>query len=185
MMWTSIAALCASFQVSPAAPAQQPYVRYLVESFAPDHCELLRPFAGRPLERGEVSELRFFWQAHYLDLRDERLPDELAAFAARYPYTSWEARRVERSAVKGLPRVLYANAEVSVAETLDAGSVRETEVAVARRDGSGNFDFYVYDARGKIAVESTFPIGPRPAPTMCAACHFDPESGKFTRSPAR
>lgn len=185
MLMIFTATICGSFQVTPAATVQAAYVRYLVESFAPHHCEVLEPFAIRPMERGDVTELRALWQARYKDLRDERVPDTLAKFSVRYPYKSWPLRIVSMSAAKDRPRHLYEHADVSVAETLDEGLVRETEVAIARRDGSGNFDFYVYDADGEIAEMSTFPAGARPSPTICAACHFDQAAGVSKRSPAR
>lgn len=205
---------CGTWTFSATNAAQTPFVRFMVESFvafdAPrsaalsvsceDVPEALRPglgaFADRPLERPDVADLRVFWQEHYLAGRAargdlERVPATLDAFAAVFPYKTWPQRVIELSAVKRRTRVVYASDSVSVAETLetDAGDlgapVRETEVTTERRDGSGNWDFYAYDRLGQLEPESTFPAGPRPSPTICAACHYDSEAGLFIRSPAR
>jgi len=117
----------------------------------------------------------------------------------------WSRSRIA-SDVKGTVRVIYrtqrSGAEkrrakglppMSVAMTLKKGSedVRETELIIKREDGGLDWDFYVYDGDGKLAVSSLFlassgkkeTIGP--APYSCMTCHYNPNRRTFENLPRR
>jgi hypothetical protein len=107
--------------------------------------------------------------------------DEMGAATG---YESWQRTIVPFSAIKRKTRVIYRSPvgfepAISVSETHDstsgdASAARlETEVAVARRDGSGDWDFYAYDLAGRLSDHSFFPAGERPSPQVCITCHYD------------
>lgn len=104
--------------------------------------------------------------------------------------TQWKKTVIDKSEVKGLTRVLYSAPDISIAQTLEtedgdlAAPIRETEV-IAKREHSPNWDFYVYDSDGKIALRSTFRSArgkdiDSPVPTTCMACHYNSQNRHFT-----
>jgi hypothetical protein len=140
----------------------------------------------------DVRRTKALWSRLYLDTRAERdeqlvIPATLPEFQAVHGYASWPVEVVEHSGVKRAKRTIYRGhtadgRALSVSETEGpSGGVRETEIAIASKDGRGNFHFYVYDANGALAGESEFPAGTRPAPDVCATCHADAETGRVDR----
>ena len=107
-------------------------------------------------------------------------PPTLEAFRETvFDYENAEMNEIA-SAAKCVPRRLYEDDDlhVYVAETVDDGVVRETEIILGR-DGSGEpLDFAVYDEQGRLSDRSTFPtaggslrtIG---SPQVCMACHVN------------
>ena len=153
----------------------------------------LAPYSGRMMSASDLFQIRGIWQRWYGRSRTLRgdadlIPESLAAFATASNYRAWPVRIIATSAIKGLPRRIFRSPAgysptMSVAETLnaDGGGVRETEIAVERRGGRGDYDFYVYGGDGARADESEFPSGLRAAPLICAACHYDRAAGVIGR----
>ena len=89
------------------------------------------------------------------------------------------------SAAKCTPRRIYENRDthVYVAETVEEGEVRETEIIIGE-DGVGTpMKFLVYDAAGRLSDRSTFPtvggsLRTLGSPQICLGCHVD-----FERDP--
>lgn len=142
--------------------------------------------------RIDMRRTKALWSRLYLETRAERdelsvIPAALAEFQALHAYASWPVEVVEESSVKRARRTIYRGhtadgRALSVSETEGpSGGVRETEIAVATKDGRGDFRFYVYDASGVLASESEFPAGRRPAPDVCATCHADASTGRIDR----
>ena len=140
----------------------------------------------------DPERTRALWSKSYLATRAERgdteeLPDTLASFRSVHSFESWPSELVDPSAAKRVPRRIYRGSSrdgrtLSVAETLNPDqTVRETEVAIAAKSGSGDYHFYVYNAAGHLASESQFPSGIRSAPAVCLMCHIDVQSGRVAR----
>ena len=136
---------------------------------------------------GGFTALRGYWDAHSNESRHVRgqdLPDTTSGLP---DFTTWPRHIVKKSAVKRLTRVIYRGPGTSVAVTLatdqgDLGApVVDTEVAVDRRDGSGDADFYVYGADGRLTTKAPFPAGDKASPTICVSCHYRPELGRVVR----
>lgn len=119
-----------------------------------------------------------------------RLPADLASLEARFPERDLRCETLTDSWAKPQPRRICRDdaGQVSIAETLrDDGTVRETEVALARPGAPERWDFLVYDEAGRRSFTSDFGTddAPRilPAPQSCAACHYDDAAGSFRRRP--
>ncbi len=130
---------------------------------------------------------------YYLDSREERgnlqiIPDTVQEFIKITNYRSWKKETVN-SRVKKATRVIYRNQwkgrHISVAETWGdvqgALNLRETEIVLEAKREAGNFDFYVYDIEGRVAEQSEFPAGIRPAPLVCVSCHMSRGNQKTSR----
>jgi hypothetical protein len=139
--------------------------------------------------RIDMRRTKALWSRLYLETRVELavIPATLAEFQALHAYAGWPVEIIEQSGVKRARRTIYRGRTadgraLSVSETEGpSGGVRETEVAVATKDGRGDFRFYVYDASGVLASESEFPAGRLPAPDVCVTCHADAETGRIDR----
>lgn len=105
--------------------------------------------------------------------------------------TIWDYTRTSgqiiTSVPKAGPRRIYAEPAlgVYVAETLVDGSVRETEVQVAKRRADGAIDFLSYDHLGQQVRTDTFATGGggmrvAPSPYTCMACHYDKNARSFS-----
>jgi hypothetical protein len=145
----------------------------------------------------DPQELLDWWDRAHLSSLDQRhqnppIAPTLAEFVAHTGFQSWPQTVIRVSVVKRLTRVLYRSPEgvdpaISVAQTLETQTgdttapVRETEVAIERGDGSGNADFYAYNAEGRLSPTSQFPSGLRPLPSACLACHFHRSGRLFQR----
>jgi|GEM_PF-1287235 len=133
--------------------------------------------------------------APYLEARSRQHrayspPATLAEFKAATGFEQWPVEVVTRSRIKDFTRAVYhspagAPYTVSIAVTHDSQSgdlttaVRETEFLLRREDGSKNWDFYVYDATGKLATQSHFGRNLMPAPSICMNCHYDSADRAF------
>lgn len=118
------------------------------------------------------------------------LPADLASLEARFPERLLRCETLTDSWAKPQPRRICRDeaGRVSIAETLrHDGTVRETEVALARPGAPGRWDFLVYDEAGRRSFTSDFGTDEAPrilaAPQSCAACHYDDRSGSFRRRP--
>ncbi len=156
-------------------------------------CAELRRLADRAGDL-DPDRAESLWTRLYPETREERgdetlIPATLSAFRAELAYESWPTEVVALSRVKRAKRVIYRGRapdgrRVSVAETeTPEGEVRETEIAVSGKapDGDDDYHFYVYDAAGRLARQSEFPAGLRPAPEICVACHADFTTGRVNR----
>lgn len=139
-----------------------------------------------PLEQQLDRLLRARWQ---LSTEPRSIPERLEDFRTRHEAPRWRCETLRQSLAKPVPRRIcrHPAGYLSVAETLAAdGTVRETEIAIARGYDSG-WEFHVYDVRGERALESDFGDARSPrmlaAPQSCAGCHYDPARGRFTRRP--
>jgi hypothetical protein len=117
--------------------------------------------------------------------------------------TSWTRSVVAPSQVKGKARAFYRAPEnvprtdgcrFVIAETLTTiddstdATVRETEVIQARDDGSGDYDFFAFDAAGAMVTTSTFANASGhsvegPVPFTCMGCHYDRTQRTFQTRP--
>ena len=141
---------------------------------------------------GGFTALRAYWQAHSNEsraVRGQALPGHVSDLP---DFTAWPRRVIAKSAVKRQTRVIYRSPDgvvpgTSVAVTLatDTGDlsapVVDTELAVDRRDGSGDADFYVYDAAGALVDRAPFPSGDKPSPSICVSCHYRAATGRVPR----
>ena len=94
--------------------------------------------------------------------------------------------------MKNTGRIIYRRKSggLSISQTLDAaGAVRETEI-IKKRSHSENWDFYVYDEKGSLALQSTFStVGDKPrdisapVPITCLNCHYDTKARVFENTP--
>lgn len=146
----------------------------------------------------DLNLLQNWWNTWSYALRNRRgheklITDQISGFEARTGYKEWTKEVVAFSWVKHKTRVIYRSPSnqayfISVSETRDSetGDVTapliETEIAFERNDGSGNVDFYSYNADGQLSTTSIFPAGERPTPGVCMSCHHSPSTGKFERS---
>lgn len=118
------------------------------------------------------------------------LPANLASLEARFPEEGLRCETLTDSWAKPQSRRICRDdaGRVSIAETLrHDGTVRETEVVLARPGTPERWDFLVYDEAGRRGFTSDFGTdeAPRilPAPQSCAACHYDDAAGAFRRRP--
>ncbi len=143
------------------------------------------------LEEGHYEAARNFERASW------EIPEHVDGLAA-LGFRDWTGQVVPQSIVKDATRALYCSPpgspHMSIAQTHDSTTgdrntpVRETELIVEREDGSGAYDYFVYDAEGWLARESTFTgsaheetIGS--APYTCSTCHYHPEQRRFQNRP--
>ena len=145
----------------------------------------------------DAEQMRAWWGTWSYAMREKQLMNQIIAsdletFKKNTLFTTWTSEVIAPSLVKKKTRIIYRSPEsfvraISVAQTLDADSedmnarVLETEVAIDRNDGSGNADFYSYNARGHLSTTSQFPVGERQVPAFCLGCHFQASSETFTR----
>ncbi len=126
----------------------------------------------------------------YLDARatqhaDWTPPARLEDFVRQTGYRGWTPEVVTRSRIKDLTRAIYHSPTgksfaVSVAETHESvngdlnTAIRETEILLKRENGEAkDWDFFVYDATGKLATQSHFRNNtPLPSPGVCMNCHY-------------
>lgn len=124
----------------------------------------------------------------------KEIPDALADFEKLDPFpgTGFTKTLMKHSRVKNAARTIYRRKSggLSIAQTFDSsGAVRETEI-IKKRSHSENWDFYVYDHRGNLALQSTFSTvadKPRdisaPVPITCLNCHYDAKARVFENTP--
>lgn len=152
----------------------------------------------KPIQGGtELADLRSWWNHWSSPLRslrgqDTLIPTSLEDFEGLHKYKSWPREVIQKSRVKSKTRVIYRSPVgyhvISVSETRDSetgdldSKVIETEVVIERSDHSGNFDFFSYDATGRLSPIAWFPSGEKTLPGICLSCHHSPTSGKFKRS---
>jgi hypothetical protein len=125
-------------------------------------------------------------------LSGEAPPSDLRSFlkSVQFVRTSsrWRKRTVQ-SRVKAAKRVIYRlvttgdELGISIAETEN----RETEIAV-EIEKNGNWNYFVYDEKGKLAGQSLFAsvAGKNilaPAPLTCLTCHYDRSKRLFVQLP--
>ncbi len=77
--------------------------------------------------------------------------------------------------------ILDSATQVYIAETLESGRVRETEILLRGNRADGQLDFLVYDENGALTERSIFPNAAgdelvAAAPYSCMTCHFDADS---------
>ncbi len=114
-------------------------------------------------------------------------PPTLEALKAKYgDYTQWRTEDVACGRPKNGPRRLYENDEkgVYLAETLDNGQVRETEVIFAKSRIDGQLNFAVYTPEGQLTDRSTFATTTgnqivSAAPFACMGCHYNVSTERF------
>jgi len=167
--------------------------------WAPDFAMWLESRCSRRITLSDLKDLRAQWPVSFNATRSFRgdeglITDDLATFTATTNFHAWPREIIAFSPIKLQTRAIYRSPasfgrRLSVSETLEtkdgnpAAPVRETEIAIERRDGSGNWDFYAYRQDGRLANESRFPVGFRPSPTACLSCHFSVLTGLSRRSP--
>jgi hypothetical protein len=125
---------------------------------------------------------------HYHYPCSRPLPASLNALRTRYGiYENWTRLDIACAKPKNGPRRIYENGDLGVyiAETLVAGSVRETEVIFSKTRNDGQLDFAVYTPEGDFTDRSTFATGNGGAvtsasPYTCMSCHIEPGQGRFT-----
>lgn len=170
----------------------------LVEGIPESAIESLESAVNQNSNFFDLNLLQNWWNTWSYALRNRRgheklITDQISGFEAQTGYKEWTSEVVAFSWVKHKTRVIYRSPVekaffISVSETRDSetGDVTapliETEIAVERNDGSGNVDFYSYNADGQLSTTSRFPAGERPTPGVCLSCHHSSSSGKFERS---
>lgn len=77
-------------------------------------------------------------------------------------------------------RIMYPEGTVIVGDHVAAGDVVETTVMKKRADGL--WDYFVYDATGALATETTTPPRALAVPTRCVGCHFGEKQFEPERS---
>ncbi len=110
---------------------------------------------------------------------ERAFPTTLLGFKAEvHDFSTDEAQETVDSRVKGLPRRIYRNAETGtfVAETLEGGVVRETEIILTDRRRDGRIDFLEYDHEGQLVGASRFrgsngQDSVAAVPFGCITCH--------------
>jgi hypothetical protein len=158
-----------------------------------DTCQIL------PTATSSISydDLRSYYQTNHLKTVSVRKHDPyikatLAEFTAITNFQNWTRIVVNRSGIKRKTRVIYRSPvdfpqQISVSETLDtddgnlSATKLETEIAMRRVGGERTFEFYTYDRHGNLAESSEFPAGERPSPTVCVACHYNPNLRTVSR----
>lgn len=134
----------------------------------------------------DVAMLRRGLQYAYLCSRP--LPRSLDELKARYgDYTTWNTRQTDCSHAKGGVRIFYDDPQgrVTLAETVEDGVVRETEVLFYDMRDDGNFDFAAYTEEGDITNRSTFATRGGSSVTLsspytCLTCHFSNNNGHMS-----
>lgn len=125
-------------------------------------------------------------------LQGDPPPTDLDSFLKSVDFDPTSARwrkRTVKSRVKGTTRTIYRlvttgeELGISIAET----DKRETEIAVETKK-QGNWNYFVYDEKGKLAGTSLFAtMGGKsvsaPAPLTCLTCHYDRANRRFVQLP--
>jgi hypothetical protein len=101
-------------------------------------------------------------------------------------YTKWDSEELECGAPKDGPRRIFQDAVqgVYVAETIEDGAVRETEVIFSNRRADGQLSFAVYTPEGELTNRSTFATAGGDtivlaAPFTCMSCHVDVDTERY------
>ena len=108
-----------------------------------------------------------------------KFPMTLRGFrAAIFDYASVTPQDIDSIAKCGTRRLFRNDTDkVYVAETLEDGEVRETEIILGERRQDGNLEFLVYDAGGRLTDRTVFPNTAQTrdvtsaAPFVCTTCH--------------
>jgi len=143
------------------------------------------------------QDLRDYYQSNHINTVSVRkhesfIKPTLTEFTLATNYYTWTRHVVKRSNVKHKTRVIYRSPanfpqQISVSETLDTADgdltaiKLETEIAIRRHGGEHTFEFYTYDEHGDLSEFSEFPAGERPSPTVCVACHYNPNLRTVSR----
>lgn len=134
-----------------------------------------------PETRGELEAQLGYAKAEYKD----NTPDKWT------PDTSgmWFRKIVPLSIAKGVERQLYrpqaahplfgiGKPKITIATT-----VTETEIALMREDGSGDWDYYGYGVDGKLSpvaiFKTNFSTNEANSPHACMACHYSVGQRRF------
>lgn len=115
------------------------------------------------------------------------VPASLNELTARYgDWTQWPGFDLVCARPKNGPRRFYENEllGVFIAETVENGIVRETEVLFDSLRTDGQLDFAVYTPQGELTDRSTFATrGGTPitsaSPYTCLSCHVDAVTGRM------
>jgi len=121
------------------------------------------------------------------------VPDSLNELEDYYQFKNWAKETVELSLVKGTRRIIYRSPKalypISIAQTqrLD-GTIRETELIIAREDLSQQFDFYAYNEEGLLTQTSLFHSKKgkevqASVPYTCLTCHYNSHERAFQTAP--
>lgn len=101
-------------------------------------------------------------------------------------YTKWDTEDVACGAPKDGPRRIYADSAqgVYVAETIEDGQIRETEVLFEKRRPDGQLSFAVYTPEGELTDRSTFATAGGSSivlasPFTCMSCHVDIDTERY------
>jgi hypothetical protein len=101
-------------------------------------------------------------------------------------YTKWDSEDIECGAPKDGPRKIYQDTEqgVFIAETVEQGLVRETEVIFSNRRADGQLSFAVYTPEGQLTDRSTFATNGGDSivlasPFTCMSCHVDIDTERY------
>lgn len=110
-------------------------------------------------------------------------PVDLEGFQQMYGvYESSQGTIVDSIAKCGDRNIIVVNSDVYVAESLQDGVVRETEILLRNQRSDGNLEFLVYDANGQLTNRTQFPtVGNGPhvvtsSPYACMSCHLNAEA---------
>lgn len=134
-----------------------------------------------PETRDELESQLGYAKAEYLDTTpDKWTPDTTG---------KWFRKIVPLSIAKGVERLLYrpqashplfgiGKPKITIATT-----ATETEIALLREDGSGDWDYYGYGADGKLSPVAIFKtnhgMNEANSPHACMACHYSVGNRRF------
>ena len=145
---------------------------------------------NRPATPGDLDFTFFRQGLHRYNACARQWPLTLDGFKAVYgdPTAGIDAVVIEDSQPKAPhARRLWTNPDVGLylAETLDGGTVAETEVVMSGRRVDGALDFVVYDDVGNLSAVSRFATGggtgtvQSAAPCTCLFCHANNDTLQF------
>lgn len=100
----------------------------------------------------------------------------------------WRRKILSRSRITDETRTIYRGAVNGVRLSL-AESDGDLELAVQRADRTGDWDFYAYNAEGRLETRPLFRTTrysrvAATAPYVCMACHYSPAQRTFQLAPA-
>lgn len=154
---------------------------------------MLGRVAAASLALGEADgsglDLRFLRRGlHRYYHCDRNFPRTLEGFRAMYfDYPGTGSTDVESIAKCGVRRLyVEARSGAYVAESVQGGEVRETEILLTGLRQDGNLDFLVYDADGHLTDRTRFPRRRggshvmAASPYVCMACHTNLDRNQQT-----
>lgn len=122
------------------------------------------------------------------------VPETLKELEDYYQFKYWAKETIGLSPVKGTQRIIYRSKKnlypISIAQTQRSnGTIRETELIIAREDLSQQFDFYAYNEKGFLTQTSLFQSQngkevQASVPYTCLTCHYDSHERTFQTSPS-